>query len=100
MIGATSNGAALFIRITASAPKSLIAPQVIMVGWFLYTKPSWDLRLFTPTPRNSKAWKDVYARRTIVERTFKRILVDYKIELANARTKKRWFWQATLAAIN
>jgi len=69
-------------------------------GRVVYTKPSWDLRLFTPTPRNSKAWKNVYARRTTVERTFKRILVDYKIELANARTKKRWFWQATLAAIN
>ncbi|WP_366922067.1 transposase [Metallumcola ferriviriculae] len=69
-------------------------------GRVVYTKPIWDLRLFTPTPRNSKAWKHVYARRTTVERTFKRILVDYKIELANARTKKRWFWQATLAAIN
>lgn len=69
-------------------------------GRVVYTKPIWDLRLFTPTPRNSKAWKNVYARRTTVERTFKRILVDYKIELANARTKKRWFWQVTLAAIN
>ena len=32
--------------------------------------------------------------------TFKRILVDYKIENARCRSKKRWFWQATLAALN
>lgn len=69
-------------------------------GRVVYTKPDWDLRLFTPTPRGSKEWKAAYARRTSVERTFKRILVDYKIEQSRARSKKRWFWQATLAAIN
>ncbi|GAW31982.1 transposase, partial [Carboxydocella sp. JDF658] len=69
-------------------------------GRVIYTKPSWDLRLFTPTPRGSQEWKETYARRTSVERTFKRILVDYKIEQARARSKKRWFWQALLAAIN
>ena len=69
-------------------------------GRVIYTKPNWDLRLFTPTPRGSQEWKETYARRTSVERTFKRILVDYKIEQARARSKKRWFWQALLAAIN
>lgn len=69
-------------------------------GRVVYTKPDWDLRLFTPTPRGSKAWKFAYARRTNVERTFKRILVDYQIESARARSKKRWFWQAILAAVN
>nr|WP_242830467.1 transposase [Desulfitobacterium hafniense] len=58
------------------------------------------MRLFTPTPRGSTAWKKIYARRTTVERTFKRILVDYKIEYARGRSKKRWFWQVTLAAFN
>ncbi|SDG56134.1 Transposase DDE domain-containing protein [Desulfosporosinus hippei DSM 8344] len=69
-------------------------------GRVIYTKPNWDLRLFTPTPRDSKAWKGIYTRRTTVERTFKRILVDHKIENARCRSKKRWFWQATLAAVN
>lgn len=69
-------------------------------GRVVYTKPDWDFRLFTQTPRTSKEWKKIYARRTTVERTFKRILDDYSIENANARSKKRWFWQVTLAAIN
>lgn len=69
-------------------------------GRVVYTKPNWDFRLFTSIPRGSKAWKTIYARRTTVERTFKRILVDHKIENARCRSKKRWFWQATLAAVN
>lgn len=69
-------------------------------GRVVYTTPEWDLRLFTPISRGSEAWRKIYARRTTVERTFKRILVDYKIEDARARSKKRWFWQAILAGIN
>jgi hypothetical protein len=69
-------------------------------GRVVYTKPDWDLRIFTPIPRGSKAWKAIYARRSTVERTFKRILVDYKIENARCRSNKRWFWQATIAALN
>jgi hypothetical protein len=59
-----------------------------------------DLRLFTQTPRGSKAWKKAYARRTSVERNIKRILVDYRIENLKLRAEKRWFWAASLAAIN
>jgi len=59
-----------------------------------------DFRLFTQTPRKSKAWKKEYSRRTSVERTLKRILVDYLIENLRFRAEKRWFWAATLAAIN
>lgn len=69
-------------------------------GRVVYTKPDWDLRLFTPIPRGSEAWKKAYARRTSVERSLKRILVDYKIENANVRSKKHWFWRASLAAVN
>jgi len=69
-------------------------------GRVVYTKPSDDPRLFTKTPRGSKAWKKVYARRTTVERTIKRILVDYDIESLRFRAEKRWFWFASLAAIN
>lgn len=69
-------------------------------GRVVYTKPDDDYRLFTKTPRGSKAWKKAFARRSSVERTLKRILVDYCIEHARARSDKRWFWLATLAAVN
>ena len=69
-------------------------------GRVLYTRPENDCRLFTKTPRGSKAWKKVFTRRTSVERTLKRTLVDYLIERARARSDKRWFWLATLAALN
>ena len=69
-------------------------------GRVVYTKPCNDPRLFTKTPRGSKVWKKSYARRTSVERTIKRILVDYDIESLRFRAEKRWFWSASLAAIN
>jgi len=69
-------------------------------GRVKYTKPETDYRLFTKTPRGSKAWKKAFARRSSVERTLKRILVDYLIERARARSDKQWFWLATLAALN
>lgn len=69
-------------------------------GRVFYTRPVNDCRLFTKTSRGSKAWKKVFARRTSVERTLKRILVDYLIERARARSDKRWFFIATLAALN
>jgi hypothetical protein len=69
-------------------------------GRVVYTKPQDDYRLFTKTPRGSKAWKKAFARRSSVERSIKRILVDYRIEQARARSVKQWFWLATLAALN
>lgn len=69
-------------------------------GRVVYTKPEWDLRLFTKTPRNSKAWKEVYARRSASERTNKRQKIDYQLERTRARGKRRTFWRLTLGAIN
>lgn len=69
-------------------------------GRVVYTKPQWDVRTFTPVPRGSEAWKKVFAGRTSVERTFKRLLVDYRIEEARLRGKGRWFFRVTLAAMN
>ena len=69
-------------------------------GRVVYTKPKDDFRLFTQTPRGSKAWKKMYARRTTVERSIKRTLVDYLLESRKHRTKKIWFWFVSLAAIN
>jgi hypothetical protein len=69
-------------------------------GRVKYTRPGTDYRLFTKTPRGSRLWKKIFARRSSVERTLKRILVDYSIEKARAHSDKRWFWLATLAALN
>ncbi len=60
-------------------------------GRVVYTKLKDDFRLFTQTPRGSKAWKKVYARRTTVERTIKRILVDYLIEICVSGQKNAGF---------
>jgi len=60
-------------------------------GRVVYIRPQTDYRLFTKTPRGSKAWKKAFARRSSVERSIKRILVDYRIEQARARSLKQWF---------
>ncbi len=69
-------------------------------GRSIYTKPNWDLRLFTTPPRKSKKWKELFKERTSVERSLKRTLVDYKVESARVRSKKHWFFRITLTAIN
>jgi len=103
------NGAVLFtgIQISVRINRSVRHPLTVGYGISInteiphvYTKPNSDFRLFTKTPRNSKAWRKIYARRTTVERTIKRILVDYDIEILRFRAEKRWFWSASLAAIN
>lgn len=57
-------------------------------GRVVYTKPEWDLRYFTVIPRGSDEWKLQMNKRTASERVNKRILNDYKLELAHARGKK------------
>ncbi len=69
-------------------------------GKVRYTRLDKDLRLFTKTPRGSKAWKKAFARRSSVERSLKRLLVDYRIESFRVRSDKQWFWLAAVAAIN
>jgi len=49
-------------------------------GRTVYTKPRGDLRLSTKTPRNSKAWKDVFKRRTSSERSLDCMKVGYKLK--------------------
>jgi hypothetical protein len=69
-------------------------------GRVFYTKPDWDIRLFTRIPRGSDAWKTKMRERTGVERINDRILHDYGIEGASTRGKKRISFMITLAAIN
>jgi hypothetical protein len=69
-------------------------------GRTFYTKPEWDLRLFTPIPRGSKEWKAEMKKRTGAERVNKRLLNDYSLEQAKARGKKRWSWRVMIHSIN
>jgi hypothetical protein len=69
-------------------------------GRVIYTKPEWDLRLFTRIPRGSDAWKEKMKQRTAAERVNNRILNDYGVGSSHSRGKKRIEFMATLAAIN
>ena len=69
-------------------------------GRTIYTKPHDDLRLFTKTPRNSKAWKNVFKKRTSSERCFSRMKVDYRMEHCRVRSRKAWYWRAHFVAMN
>jgi hypothetical protein len=69
-------------------------------GRCIYTKPEWDLRLFTVVPRGSDEWKTEMNKRTASERVNKRILNDYGLEFAHARGKKRNFWWTLVHSIN
>ena len=69
-------------------------------GRVIYTKPDWDLRLFTKIPRASNSWKLKMKSRTSAERINDRILHDYRIEIANSRGKKRISFAVSIAAFN
>lgn len=69
-------------------------------GRTIYLKPDDDPRLFPPVSRGSKEFKDVLKRRTTVERTNKRLFIDYKIESGKSQSSKMRFTLATFAAIN
>ncbi|KYH28264.1 hypothetical protein CLTEP_27620 [Clostridium tepidiprofundi DSM 19306] len=69
-------------------------------GRVIHTKPSWDIRLFTPIPRGSKQWKKIYKTRTSSERINNRILNDYKIHSLRVRGKKRYSFFTMISGIN
>lgn len=69
-------------------------------GRVIHTKPSWDIRLFTPIPRGSKQWKKIYKTRTCSERINNRILNDYKIHSVKVHGKKRYSFMTMIASIN
>ena len=65
-------------------------------GRTIYTKPDWDPRLFTPTPRKSHKWKKVMRKRTAAERRNKRVKKDYNLEQDRVRSKSRWLIRTVL----
>jgi len=69
-------------------------------GRVIYTKPSWDLRLFSRIPRGSDLWKAKMRERTAAERINDRIMQDYGLEFIKIRSKKRIFFFITAAAMN
>lgn len=69
-------------------------------GRVIYTKPKWDLRLFTKIPRGSKRWKLKMNQRTAAERVNNRILNHYGVEHSKTRGKKRISFFSTIAGFN
>ena len=69
-------------------------------GRVIYTKPDWDLRLFTPVPRGTKKWKQTYKTRTCSERINNLILNDYKLHQMQIRGKKRYSFFTMMIGIN
>lgn len=69
-------------------------------GRVIYTKPDWDLRLFTTIPRGSKRWKLKMKERTAAERVNNRILNHYGVENSKTRGKGRISFYTTIAGFN
>lgn len=69
-------------------------------GRVIYTKPDWDIRLFTPVPRGTKEWKEIYKARTSSERINNRILNDYHLHNMKIRSKKRYSFFTMIIGIN
>jgi hypothetical protein len=81
-----------------SGPCSNCSPSPY--GRVVYTKPEWDLRLFTRIPRGSGQFKAVMKERTAAERVNNRILHHYGLENSKVRGKKRISFFAAIAGFN
>ncbi len=68
-------------------------------GRVIYTKPSWDIRLFTPVPRGTPDYTAIYKNRTCSERINNRILNDYGLHSIIVHTVKRYSFMATIIGI-
>ncbi len=69
-------------------------------GRCIYTKPDWDIRLYTPVARGSKEYIKTYNNRTSSERVNNRILNDYKLHSMRIHSKKRYSFFTMIAGIN
>jgi hypothetical protein len=56
--------------------------------------------MFPPVPHHTKAFKDKFKTRASVERTDKKLFVDYAIEKTRSRSNMMRFAMATFAAVN
>ena len=87
-------------RVCGKNPENCVNCSPSAYGRTIYTKPEWDLRLFSAIPRGSALWKEKMRSRTASERVNNRILHDYNIEGAHTRGKKRISFFETIAAFN
>ena len=69
-------------------------------GRCIYTKPSWDVRLYTPVARGTEEYKKIYNNRTASERVNNRILNDYHLHDMGIHTRKRYSFFAMIIGIN
>lgn len=60
-------------------------------GRTYHTHSSDNLRLFPKTVRGSEKWKNIYKRRTSIERSNKREKIDYKLESGRHRSTMMWY---------
>lgn len=60
-------------------------------GRTYHTHSSDNLRLFAKTVRGSEKWKNIYKRRTSIERSNKREKIDYKLESGRHRSTMMWY---------
>ncbi len=59
-------------------------------GRTFHTLNGENLRMFPGTPRETEAWKNIYKRRTSVERSNKREKIDYDLERGRHRSTMIW----------
>ena len=69
-------------------------------GRCIYTKPEWDIRLYTPVPRGTTEYKNIYKNRTSCERVNDRVLNDYQLHNMKIHTKKRYSFFLWLIGTN
>jgi len=68
-------------------------------GRVIHTHPADNPRLYTPVPRTSAKWKEIYNHRTSVERVFKREKNDFQLTGFRTRSKERMLFYDLLTAI-
>jgi len=69
-------------------------------GRCFYTKPDWDIRLYTPVARGTPEYKETYNQRSSSERMNNRILNDYRLHDMKIHGKKRYSFFTMIAGIN
>lgn len=69
-------------------------------GRVVYTKPDWDVRLYTPVPRGTDEYKSIYKTRTSSERLNNRVLNDYHLHDLRIRGKKRFSFFTMMIGTN
>ena len=85
-----------------SRPESVQVPCACSAspyGRVVYTYHQDNLRFFPRIARGTQTWKTTYAKRTSVERSYKRKKVDYRLEATRVRSTAAWTWRTMLTAM-